>query len=314
MAAIFPIKKTLAEEILIDRLAAEINDEPITFSEVMEKVQKGPLIQVSPYPATEESSQFDIALNDLINFSLILQKADELGIEVTDENLENEISSFLQKRNLDQNGLLEALKGQGMTYEQYKDDFRNQMVLSQFQGRVILPAIKITEKDLEHFYLKVSGNVAENLRLTLRQIFIAVSPDANETVKKGKEELAQQIYKKLTGGMDFKQAVEVYSNNEASRDQGGLMPPLYLKDLADPFSKAIESLKVNEFSPPIETPTGYYIFYVEKKSLAGSNDFKKKKNEIEMQLRRQEVTKQTIQWLEEQRHKSKIKIISDKKS
>ena len=74
-----------SNEILLDRLAAEVNGQPIFYSEVMDKVKRGPLITVSPYPSKESDPQFDIALNDMINIQLLKLKSKELDIEVTDE-------------------------------------------------------------------------------------------------------------------------------------------------------------------------------------------------------------------------------------
>ncbi len=107
-----------AAEQLIDRLAAEVNGHAITASEVQSKVEKGPLVEVSPWPAQENDPPAKVAIQDLINKKLIMQKADELDIEVTDEALNEEIKSFLSRRNLNREQLMEALGQQGMTYDQ----------------------------------------------------------------------------------------------------------------------------------------------------------------------------------------------------
>ncbi len=299
------------QETLIDRLAAEVNGEPIAYSEVMDKVTNGPLVEVAPYPAKENDPPFDVALQDLINRKLIMQKAQEYEIEVTDEELDQEIKNFLEKRHLTEDGLKAAIAQQGLTMEQYRRDFRNQIILSQFQGRVILPSVKITDKDIEIYYLKTSGNTAENLKLQLRQIFVRLDPSSSETVKKGKEELVKTIQQKLKDGMAFGEAVKIYSDDTQGRENGGLMPLIYLKDMATPFQKAIEALKEGESSEGIKTPQGYYIFFLQNKSFAGNTEYAGKKRELEMQLRQEEVGRQTMRWLSDERKRSKIKIVSD---
>ena len=296
-------------EILLDRLVAEVNADAVSYSEVMDKVKNGPLVQVSAFPSKEGDPPFEIAMNDLINFRLIMQKADELEIDVSDEKLDEEVQKFLEKRKLTLDGLRDALKEQGMSMEAYRRDFRDQLVLSQFQGRVIFPAIKITDRDVETYYLKTSGNSKENVRLQLRQLFIGVRADAAEAVKKGKEALAQKVHQEIVNGMTFEQAVKVYSDDEEARSTGGVMAPLFLKDLAPQFQKVIEVLAEGEFTPQIKTPNGYFIFFLEEKSFAGSDDFQKRKHDLEMALRQEEVGRQTIKWIEDQRHRSKIKVI-----
>ena len=40
----------ISKELLIDRMIAEVNGEPVVYSDVIKKVKNGPLVEVSPYP------------------------------------------------------------------------------------------------------------------------------------------------------------------------------------------------------------------------------------------------------------------------
>ena len=301
----------LAGEVLLDRLVAEVNSEAVTYSEVAEKVAKGPLVEVTPFPAKENDPPFEVALQDLINLKLILQKAKELEIEVPDEQLDSDIEKFLEKKNSTKKDLLEAIAQQGMTYEQYREDFRKQSILSQFQGRVILPLVKVADKDLELYYLRHSGgSQASQFKIVLRQIFIKYPTEATESVKTAKVQLADRIYKELAGGMVFAEAAKIYSDNSGA-EAGGLMPAIFIKDLSQEIKDQVESLQEKEFTKPIPPAGGIYIFYLEQRMLADNDDFVKKKNQLEFQMRQEEVIKQTMKWLEEQRSKSKIRIIGD---
>ena len=80
-----------AKEVLLDRLLAEVNGEVITYSEVMVKVEDGPLVVMSSYPSSPKDKPFDVALNDAINIKLVMMKAEELGLTVSDRELNDEI-------------------------------------------------------------------------------------------------------------------------------------------------------------------------------------------------------------------------------
>ena len=69
-----------------------------SLARVQEKVANGPLVVVSDYPASESASAFTRALQDAINFELILQNARGLSIDVQDDEVEAEIGNFLQTR------------------------------------------------------------------------------------------------------------------------------------------------------------------------------------------------------------------------
>ncbi|MBC7533831.1 MAG: SurA N-terminal domain-containing protein [Oligoflexus sp.] len=294
---------------LIDRLVAEVNGAAITFSEAKQKVDKGPLVEVSPFPAKETDPPLQVAIQDLINKKLIMQKAEELEIEVTEAAVGEEIDRFMKGRNLTKDQLNSALAEQGMTYDQYREDFKTQMVMNQFQGREIVPQVKISDRDVQLYFLRTSGSAAENVRLVLRQLQISLPPDGVASVKEGKRSLVDKAYQELEGGMPFEQVVKIYSDNDEARKNGGLMSSLYVKDLAPLFQSAVKDLDEGKYSKPIETPVGYFIFYVEKKEFSGSEEYKKKKPELENALRQEEMGRLLTRWIEGQRKKADIKIL-----
>ena len=301
-------RSSRAAEQLLDRLIAEVNGEAITFSEIETKVKKGPLVEVSPYPAAESDPPFKIALNDKINKTLVMQKAEEQNIEVSDNELEEGMGRWLKGRNMTKEALLESLKQEGVPYDQYKEDFRSYMIISEFQGRELQSQLKITDRDIQLYYLRNSGSMAENIKLTLRQITIDIPSGTVDAIRDGKKQLVEKVYQELEGGMPFEQAVKIYSDNETARDSGGLMPQIYLKDLAPIFQNAIKDLDEGHYTRPIETPTGYYLFYVSKKEFTGSDDYQKQKPQLEAALRQEEMTKLLAKWLETQRRRSNIKV------
>ena len=297
---------------LIDRIVAVVDGHPILYSEVQNKVEKGPLVVVSEFPATQSSSQYDQALQDAINFELVLAKAKDLEIDVRDDEVESEIKSFLESRGLNRDGLLEHLRQAGMSYEDYKRDFKDQMILRRFQGRVIAPLIKITDKDVETYYLKkTAGSTADLVELVLRQCLIAVPSGATPDVVEAKKKLAQEVHQKITDGMAFAEAVKIYSDEPNARQNGGLMEPVKASDLAPGIKEAVEKLEPGQFTQPVKSPLGYHLFYLEEKKFSGSEEFQAKKKELEMELRNEELQTQTRRWLGEQRQKSKVEILGE---
>lgn len=300
----------VSDETFVDGLAATVKSVPILHSEIQSKIERGQTVIISPYPAKEDASEFEKALQDQINFELILQRVDELELSVTESEIDSEISKFLSSRKLTLAGLQEALEQQGMTYEQYKEDFADQIVIRKFQGRVINPLIKITDKDLESYYLKRVGSTSENVSLKLRQIFIKTPSDSSDVVTEGKLDRAQEVYEKLKAGMDFGEAAKVFSDLPGATENGGAMAAIQLSDLSQQVRDVIAPLAEGEFTQPISTPAGYYIFFLEKRQFSGSSGFDKQKQRLEFELRSEELANQTQKWLVEQRRLSKIKIIN----
>jgi peptidyl-prolyl cis-trans isomerase SurA len=298
-------------EILVDRIVAVVDGHPVLYTEVMDKVRKGPLVVVSQFPAEESSPEYEQALQDAINFELVLAKAKDLEIDVRDDEVDGEIGRFLESRNITREQLDAHLATQNSKYEDYRADFRDQMILRRFQGRVITPLVKITDKDLETFFLKKSGTTTDLVELVLRQILIGVPAGASDDVIEAKRKLALEVHQKLNGGMVFTDAVKVYSDEGTARDNGGLMAPVKAKDLAPQIRGEVEALDVSKFSAPIRTALGFHIFFLEEKRFAGSQEFASQRKQLEFELRNLEIGNQTRRWLSEQRQKSKVEVIAE---
>lgn len=309
-AALIFAKLSFAEQ-LVDKIIAVVNGAPILHSEVDAKVKSG-FFSVSYFPAADDAPIFERALQDAINFQLIMQRSEELEIEVTDAELDQEINFNLERRSQNKEGLLEALKQAGMSFEDYREDFRRQVVFRRFQGMVIRPLIKVTDKDLETYYLKKTGSTAENVRLVLRQILVKVPEDAVEEVVQGKLKLARSVHQKLESGTSFEEAAKIYSDLEGARENGGLMSGVKLSDLSDSIRKEVEKLEAGKFTLPVRSPVGFHIFFLESKKFSGSDEFVKQKRELENELMMVEAEAQTRRWLSEFRRKNDIKTFSEK--
>jgi parvulin-like peptidyl-prolyl isomerase len=296
-------------EVLVDRVLGSVDGQAFLFSEVAGKVKTGPLVAISDYPASEQSTPFERALQDTINLQIVLQKAKELEIEVSDDELDAEISEFLQSRGLNRNGLERFLAEEKKSFDEYKRDFRNNIITARFQRRVIVPLIKVTDKDLETAYLKKSGSSSDLVEITLRQIVIQIPDNAGPVITEAKRALAQEARGKIQAGSSFEDAVKLYSDDRQKVSRGGLMEGVRLRDLATPIRKEIERLDTGDVSQPVEIGTGIYIFKVENRKISLGKDMEKKKLELENEIRNAELQNQLRRWLADQRQRSKIEII-----
>lgn len=299
-------------EILIDRVLAVVDAHPIFYSDIRRKVETGPLVLVSDYPADKDASTQTRALNDAINFELILSAAKDLDVDVTDADLDQEINRYMEEQKLTKDKLIELLRNEGETFENYKRDFRNQMVLRRFQRRVIVPNIKITDKDLETFFLSQSHSGAVDLvEVSLRQIVIKTDPGMSKDLLEARRALAQDIYSKLKNGLDFTEAVGLYSDDPTARKNASNLFTIKVKDLASNIRGIIDQLKPGEFSNPITTGNGIQIFQVVERKLGVNKEFQDRKAQLEQELRVAELRNQTNKYLSDQRQRVTIKMIED---
>lgn len=293
---------------LVDRVVAEVNSHPILYSEINEKVKKGPLVKISDFPAKKSDPPFEHALQDAINLELVLSHAEYLEISVSESDIKNQVDRVLQQNNIGLPQLKQFLAQEGKSYEEYEQDMYDQILFMRFRGRVLMPLVKITDKDVESYYLKKMGASSEALSLSIRKIFLSIPKEAQASFVKQKEKLANEVYDKLQNGMDFVEAEKIYSELSDARDGKPAMN-LKLTDLDQNIARVVKPLDEKEFAKPLKWNNGIYIFYLESKKFAGSSHFLAKKQELEFELRQKELVEQMQRWLKEQRQKSKIRVI-----
>ena len=311
-SALSPVLAAEPGEILIDRVLAVVNGRPIFYGDIRRKIETGPLVVVSEYPANKDAAAQTRALNDAINFELIMGAAKDLDIDVSDADLDQEINRYLDEQKISKDKLAELLKNEGESLENYRRDFRNQMVLRRFQRRIIAPSIKVTDKDVETYYLTQSSSTANDMiDVSLRQLLIKIDPSMNKELAEAKKALANDIYSKLKGGLDFIDAVGLYSDDPSAKKPDQKPMTLKLKDLSASMKSAIEPLRAGEFTTPITTPNGVMIFMLVEKKLGENRDFTSKKQKIEQELRMLELGNQTSKWLAEQHLRVTIKRMDD---
>ncbi len=295
---------------LIDRVVVIVNGQAILDSEIKQKVGVGPLVMVSPFPSTDKASEYDQALNDAINFKLILKKTEALDITVSEEEIDQRIEDFLKANNLSKDQLIGYLRERDQTWEDYKRDYSQQMLVRRFQGRVIQPMVSITEKDLEAYYIKKVGNMEKIVEADIRQLLLSVPTGSDASVAEAKEKIAREVYEKLKGGLDFADAVRLYSDEEGSKETLGLMKNVRIADLNSTIQNAVKNLAPGDFTAPVKSSLGFHIFYMEKFHFKKTDEYEKNKKHLEEELMMQQLSTSLNKWLETERRRAKLQYIS----
>lgn len=301
LACTFQVEPTLAKEVLIESIVATVNGEPILHSEIIEKTTKGPLVNISDYPAGPGAKESLRALYDSINYKLMLQAADDMKIAVSGIEVEEQIDRFIANQNakapagqkLDRASLIQMLKSQGKTYNQYKQDFANQIKLQRFQGQRILPTVKVTDEEIQSYYQQIAKNAADSVIYDLEKILVQ------------DKSTAEKVYKEARSTANFEKIVAKYT---ASKEDYKLSQ-VKLQDLPAAVADKIKSLGISEISEPVQTSAGYFIFKVISKKISkDDSQFMAIKDRLRQEIQTKELISATHTWLADQRKISKIEI------
>jgi foldase protein PrsA len=236
------------------------------------------------------------------------QAAEELGVKVTDADVEKVRKQILKERfSGDEKKLADALEELGFTEESFRETLAVS-ALSDKLFKAVTKDVKVTDTEALTYYTQNAELYGTPEQRDVRHILVAEKgTDGQVDYAKSKAE-ADRIYGLLQDGGDFAALAKQYSADTASAADGGKYTAIKGQSVA-PFEKVAFALETDAISEPVKTEFGYHIIQaIADTQPKKVTPFEKVKAGIKLQLlqdRRNEKMKQWEQDLQEQ-YKSKI--------
>ena len=250
---LMPNFKANAEEFL-DAIVATINDKVLTLSDINKKYGKN--ISYNDLKNNLQASKIaDTAILDTI----VEMEAQKKRISVQDNELDSYISQIADKNSLTIPQFKEELKKQGISFKNYKEQIRSDILKSKIASHIIRNGTAVTDEEIDSYLEKVKENDLLNSKISLSQICILKSGKTEaEALSKLKE-----IKDKLDSD-NFKDIAKKYSETPDAKN-GGFLGEFELSELSNEIFNAVSKLNENEISKIIDTENAYYIFQVSRK-------------------------------------------------
>ncbi len=197
-------------------------------------------------------------LETFINQKVLQLKALELGMDVSEEDLSQRINDFLKQQNYTEFDLQEQLKKSGKSMEDYRKEFKNEVLKQQLIGRVISPLVTVTEDEVNSFYLQQTGNIKQISAVKLRSLMINVPENfADDSAKLTS---VNQVQKSLAKGKDFLELVKKYSMAANAVETEGILPLRSVNELPPQLKEKIANLKINDVVGPLRIGNAVFFF------------------------------------------------------
>ena len=208
-------------------------------------------------------------LEQLISERLIAQEAAKLGIEVTDEEVQQEIDRLIEENYYGMKEYYEqALAQYGITEELLKDNIRTDLQLS----AIVRSKIEDSEAEVEEYFRENQDDFNIPEEIDVRHILV-------ETEKEAEEVLAL-----LRAGEDFAELAKEHSQDPGSADKGGALGFNGRGSFVKEFEDAAFALPVGEYSEPVKTEHGYHIIEVLERKEAKEVEFADVKEQVKEAL------------------------------
>jgi parvulin-like peptidyl-prolyl isomerase len=293
---------------ILDGVAAIVNSNVITYSEVRDYVQ--PAIQQLQRQYTGEELREKIraahvdALNNLIDRTLILSEFNTKGYTIPDTIIEQQINDTIANEyGGDRTAFTKTLQAQKLTYAQYREKVREHTIIQAMRNRKSQQEIVISPHRIEEYYKQHPDDYKVKDQVKLRMIVIKKTGTDNEA----RRAFAQSLVAKLDAGAKFEDLAKQYSE-DADAKRGGERDWIIRDTIQKDLNDAAFSLKPGQHSKLVEASTGYYILKVDDFKPAHTKTLAESRDTIEKLLIQEQRAKMQENWVRELRARAFIKL------
>jgi peptidyl-prolyl cis-trans isomerase SurA len=292
---------------VIDGIAAVVNEDVITTLE-LEKEYQLMLKEQERLPASEKTDLKGAALNRLIDKRLIDQKARDLDIKVLDDEVKLAIEDVKKQNNLTQEALVQALAGQGLTFEQYRSQLREQLERLRLMSQEVRSKIQVGDQEVQDYYNANLQRFGAVEQFRARHIFFKVDPKGGATELARVEGIAAGVLKEAKAGKDFIELARQYSNDPAAAKDGGDLGTFKRADMLPEIGDTVAAMKPGQVSDLVLSKAGLHIIKLEEKALGKARPLGEVKAEIEEILFKKKADERFAQWVKDLRASVPIEI------
>ncbi|HSH26952.1 MAG TPA: peptidylprolyl isomerase, partial [Wenzhouxiangella sp.] len=197
-------------------------------------------------------------LERLIMQRLQVLRAEQTGIRVSDVDVDNALNQVAQQNNLPLSQLRQVLEADGIDFEEFRREIRNEIMVSRLQQRVVNSMDPISSTEID---ILLASDRFSSQEYLLSQIVIAVPDSAAPEQVRAAQSRVEEIYRQLDEGMAFSAAAISYSQGPDALE-GGDVGWRNASALPRAFADAIQDLEPGDVTEPLRTPAGFVILKV----------------------------------------------------
>ena len=311
LAALLFLAPPHASALVINSIAAIVNDEIVTLNEVNREAQSA-IREAEKKSVLDDAARSNIrltALDRLVEKKLIEQKIRELNIKVSEEEIRQAIDDVKKQNNIpSQEALVAALANQGLSFEQYRTQLQEQIEKLKLVSMEVRAKIHVSETEMREYYDANRVKYTEDESYRARHIFFKTGEKSPADEIKRTMTTALMVLAEAKSGKDFAELAKSYSEDPAARKDGGDLGTFKKGDMQAELESAILTMKPGEVSELVYTTAGFHIIKLEERTSGKMKPFEGLKSEIEEAIYRKKSEERFSQWAKELRSKASVEL------
>lgn len=236
-----------AKGMLIDGVAAYVNGDFITISDVMTEVRRSPYASGGQLNEANLRKLYNITLNALIDRKLILEQAKKSKMSLQSWAVDNRIREIVANNfNGDESKLNQILSDRGISYEEWRKRIEEDLTVSAMRYQFIERRVQPTPAEVRAEYESNREKYQTERAVAVSMIILDPPPagSTNRTVAARAAEISAELKK----GKSFAELAKIYSSDSKAANGGswGKINPddVFRKEIRD----ALAALKPGQVS------------------------------------------------------------------
>ena len=298
---------------VVDRIVAVVNDDIISLYE-LNQTMKPYLDKIKSMGYTIEKERQMIfkvrseMLNQLINRKLTDQEVARHNLKASEAEIDRAIERFKELKLYTDEEFREALASQGMTYDNYRAELRDQILRNKLVNLQVKSKVVVTQEDIKTYYDGHIDEFAGEAKYHLRNIIMKDTSMGDEAKHDAIVVKMEAIRTELLGGADFKELARIHSQSPFAQS-GGDLGTFNLGDLSEQIKEAVQGLQAGDITPVLDTEQGFQLFYIEEVIPSQGKTLEEASDAIQQALYNEVANKKFEAWLEGLRGRSHVRII-----
>ena len=258
---------------VIDSIHVVVNDEVITKNEVRNRaVQTAQNLKARNVQLPDQATLERQVVEAMIVERAQIQLAKEMGVRVDDRTLDATIGRIAEGQKMSVQELRNQMEKEGLAYAQFRDDIRNEIMMSRLREHEVDAKIQISEAEIDTYLAASKAAAAEKVEMNLSQILVAVPENASPEQIAARRARAEEVARQLRTGADFSKMAATYSEAPDALKGGEIgwrdpdrLPPI--------FATELRKLQPGQVTSIIKTNVGFHILKMaDKRNLASSGE------------------------------------------
>jgi peptidyl-prolyl cis-trans isomerase SurA len=256
----------------VDRIVAIVNKEVITASELNDAVAAAERqLRRRGTPPPERAVLERQMLERLILDKAQTQLARDSGIRVDELQLDRAVQRIAQSNNLSLADFRAALERDGLPFDLFRQDVREQIVLTRLREREVDDKIQVSDSEIDLFLEAMKSAPAERAEYNLAHILVRVPEQASPERVEAARSRAEKALAEARAGADFAKLTAAYSDAPEAL-QGGALGWRPHDRLPELFADALEKMNPGDLSPALRSPAGFHLLKLLERRSAGISD------------------------------------------